>query len=394
MADQFLAPSCNLTLKELVRHYHSIRPKIKYKEILSIIATLHGRRVTMDMLKKICKQEQLNRQKNVSDNELREVVALELETSLSNVGYRQMTESITTKYRINVSKENVRRALKSVDPQGVQARKRNCIKRRIYWSNGPGEIYHIDGNDKLKRWGFCIHGCIDGFSRKILWLYVASSNSDPLIIGNFYLKCLETFHMAPTTLRMDKGRENIYCEDIQVFLTGNNASYIYAASTRNQRIEALWSRLKKFRTTWWIGFFSDLVRSGLYRPHLYTHRECLLYCFLPIIQAELNDFMHTWNLRHVRQSSHAPGGKPNLLFHVPEIVGYKQKGIPVSDIDLNIAKNVLGITSHPTYLDNDLHELLECYVHINNIKVAQSAEGGLNIYTSLLHCLSNDHFIV
>ena len=29
---------------------------------------------------------------------------------------------------------------------------------------------HIDGNHKLIRWGFVIHGGIDGFSRKIMYL--------------------------------------------------------------------------------------------------------------------------------------------------------------------------------------------------------------------------------
>ena len=27
---------------------------------------------------------------------------------------------------------------------------------------GPNYIWHCDGNDKLKKYGFCIHGCIDG----------------------------------------------------------------------------------------------------------------------------------------------------------------------------------------------------------------------------------------
>ena len=30
----------------------------------------------------------------------------------------------------------------------------------------------MDGNDKLKPYGISIHGCIDGYSRKVLWLQV------------------------------------------------------------------------------------------------------------------------------------------------------------------------------------------------------------------------------
>ena len=36
---------------------------------------------------------------------------------------------------------------------------------------------------------------------------------------------------APETLRMDLGTENIYCEDLQVFFTKSDDSFLYAAST-------------------------------------------------------------------------------------------------------------------------------------------------------------------
>ena len=156
-----------------------------------------------------------------------------------------MTEYISIKYEVNASKEDVRKVLKEVDPLGVDRRKYNTIKRIIYFSEGPGDIYHLDGNDKLKRWGFCIHGCVDGFSRKILWLNVSSSNNDPLIIANFFLQCVNKYRFVPCLLRMEKGLENIYVEDLQVFFIRRNDSYLYGASTRNQRIEAFWSRLKK-----------------------------------------------------------------------------------------------------------------------------------------------------
>ena len=128
-----------------------------------------------------------------------------------------MTETISVKYNVNVSKNDVRKVLKELNPSDVQDRWRNLIARRIYDTNGPAEVYHIDGNDKRKRWGFAIHGCIDGFSRKILWLYVSTSNNDPLIIANFYLSCISKYKMCSRTQMMDHGNENIYCEDLQGF---------------------------------------------------------------------------------------------------------------------------------------------------------------------------------
>ena len=97
------------------------------------------------------------------------------------------------------------------------------------------------------------------------------------------------------------------------------------------------------------------------------------------------------NLRHVRQSAAAPGGKPDVLFHDLETAGFETKGISVSDSDLNIANHVLGIKHHPNI---DLNNLLNCYAHLNKITIPWSAKGALDMYVSLLRCLSNDSFEV
>ena len=101
-----------------------------------------------------------------------------------------MTEIISLKYRVNISKEHVRKALVDIDPEGVSMRKKKTIKRREYETNGPFNVFHIDGNNKLKRFGFALHGYIDGFSRKLILLFVSTTNSDPLVVANLYLKAI------------------------------------------------------------------------------------------------------------------------------------------------------------------------------------------------------------
>ena len=101
-----------------------------------------------------------------------------------------MTEIISLKYRVNISKEHVRKALVDIDPEGVSMRKKKTIKRREYETNGPFNVFHIDGNNKLKRFGFAFHGYIDGFSRKLILLFVSTTNSDPLVVANLYLKAI------------------------------------------------------------------------------------------------------------------------------------------------------------------------------------------------------------
>ena len=83
-----------------------------------------------------------------------------------------------------VSKEDVRNAIKKINLEGADRQRRKVINRRVKNPLVQGKIYQLDGNDKLKRWGMCIHGCVNGFSRKILWLVASNTNNDPLVIRN------------------------------------------------------------------------------------------------------------------------------------------------------------------------------------------------------------------
>ena len=135
-----------------------------------------------------------------------------------------MTEIISLKYRVNISKEHVRKALVNIDPEGVSMRKKKTIKRREYKTNGPFDVFHIDENGKLKSFGFAINGCIDGYNRKLIYLFVSTTNNDLLVVANFYLKAITNLDRTPNTLRMDLGTENVYCEELLVFFNKNSDS--------------------------------------------------------------------------------------------------------------------------------------------------------------------------
>ena len=60
-----------------------------------------------------------------------------------------------------------------------------CVKRKQkeeHETNGPFDVFHIDGNVKLKRFDFAIHRYIGGFSRKLIWLFVSTTNNNDNIL--------------------------------------------------------------------------------------------------------------------------------------------------------------------------------------------------------------------
>ena len=132
-------------------------------------------------------------------------------------------------------------------------------------------MWLIDGYDKLKQYGFCVSGAIDGYSRRILWLEVAISNNNPGIIANYFLNCVKEVGGTARIVRADNGTENTYVAGLQRFFRHNSTdsfagdkSFMYGRSVSNQRIEAWRSQLRRGCTNWWMGHFKELRENGLY----------------------------------------------------------------------------------------------------------------------------------
>ena len=75
-----------------------------------------------------------------------------------------------------VPRNVVEQIVRELDPEGCAERKAKHLKRRRFVSPGPNYSWHVDGYGKLKPYYFPIHGAIDGWSRKIMWLKVCRSN--------------------------------------------------------------------------------------------------------------------------------------------------------------------------------------------------------------------------
>ena len=95
---------------------------------------------------------------------------------------------------IRIPRKLVQMFLKEIDPAGCERRRQHSIRRRQYVHPGP------DCYDKLKPWGFPIHGAIDGYSRKILWLKVARTSNSPDMIGSFYSQTVGRLGGCPVKL--------------------------------------------------------------------------------------------------------------------------------------------------------------------------------------------------
>ena len=83
-----------------------------------------------------------------------------------NLGFRYVCGYLRS-VGIRVQKRRVLGSLKRVDRIGRFIRRHTIIRRRKYFSSRPNALWHCDGHHKLIKYGFVIHGFIDGNCRTV-----------------------------------------------------------------------------------------------------------------------------------------------------------------------------------------------------------------------------------
>ncbi len=248
-----------------------------------------------------------------------------------NVGYRSMRHIILRKYKFQCTHNIVRLAMRRLNPVAVENRRRQRLKRRTYHCDGPNDVWHIDGYDKLKSYGFPISGCIDGFSRRLIWLRCSHTNNDPKVIASYFLTSVSQSGICPRKSRTDAGTENVVIATLHSVLTNNEKAHVYGTSPSNQRIESFWNCFRRLRVQSWISFFENLESNGDFNCSNIQQIECLRYCFMEVLQNDLNEFVQFWNTHRIRRSKGAvcPPGIPDSLYHNPP-PGFVECGLTIS----------------------------------------------------------------
>lgn len=207
----------------------------------------------------------------------------------------RMVMGLMNSMGISVTRDRIRDSINRVDPDGRQQRKKIKIPRRDYNVRGPNHLWHIDGNHKLKPSGLIIHGGIDGFSRKIVFLRCVDNNRAATMLDAFMAGVREEGGV-PSRVRGDRGGENV---DVARFMTTTRglgrSSFIVGPSTRNQRIERLWRDVTERVTSTYKSFFVSLEKDDGLNMADNNILFLLHYLFLPRINADLDQFREAWN---------------------------------------------------------------------------------------------------
>ena len=366
-------------------------------EIVGFLLLQHGIICSVRTVKRILRRLRLKRAGRNNESPIEHIVFAiveELENSCGSfMGYRQLTRRLRLKYNLQVRRDTVMKSLRIIDPEGVECRKRRRLKRRRYGTPGPNFLWHVDGWDKLAPFGIFIHGAVDGFSRRILWLEVNSTNKKPSIIASHYLNAVLQLEGVPRRLRSDRGTENTIMGNLQRFFRwhdpddfAGSASFLEGKSCGNQRIEAWWSKFREGGGGWWMNLFKDLRDTGFYRDDCLI-KECLKFCFLPVIRRELRLVVELWNTHNIQRQtrSEVEGGKPDVMFFTPEIHGKENYLVNVDIQDVEACQEM--------YAENcvDYNENFEELVRLikPDYEPPSSEQEALKLYIEITDCLKN-----
>lgn len=200
---------------------------------------------------------------------------------------------------IRVQRYRIRSALHRIDPLGALLRRHQPISRRSYTVPGPNSLWHVDGHHSLIRWGFVVHGGIDGYSRLIVYLYCSNNNRSDTVLELF--RSATTTFGVPSRVRSDHGGENVGICEFMVTVRGvGRASHIAGSSVHNQRIERLWRDVFRCVCSTFHSLFYHLEGTGHLNPDDSVDKYVLQYIFTPRINVCLTEFACAWNHHPIR----------------------------------------------------------------------------------------------
>lgn len=154
------------------------------------------------------------------------------------------------------------------------------------------------------RWKIVVHGCIDGYSRRIIYLKAANNNCSDTVL-HLFVDGVNRLGL-PSRVRAERGGENVGVAQYMLEhpLRGpGRGSFISGTSVHNQRIERLWRDLFQSCLVIFYRLFYGMEDNGFLDIENPIHIFCLQYVFIPRINTALYQFLESWN-NHPISSMH------------------------------------------------------------------------------------------
>jgi hypothetical protein len=129
--------------------------------------------------------------------------------------------------------------------------------------------------------------------------------------------------VIPKAIRSDHGTEHVeihavHCTYHDYSRDGlpHDKAYHFGKSTRNQKIEAFWSQLRRQWSGRWREIFISIEADGFWEKGDPIDYNALIYIYMPLIRSELATYRRIHNTFPIRRNnlSRLPYGPPEDIF--------------------------------------------------------------------------------
>ena len=120
-------------------------------------------------------------------------------------------------------------------------------------------------------------------------------------------------------------------------------------------------------------------------PSVPHRTECLRFCFLGILQSELDQTVALWNNHRIRKvrNSECPHGRPNVLYFTPDIRNGDDCKFSLNPEDISEAKEF--VEELPLMgCSKTMVDLLSIIMTEKNLKMPQTVDQANELYISLV----------
>ncbi|XP_053402949.1 uncharacterized protein LOC128558122 [Mercenaria mercenaria] len=184
---------------------------------------------------------------------------------------------------------------------------------------------------------------------------------------------------------MDAGTENVVVEDMQKSFRwyhgddmAGERSVIVGSSHTNQRIEC-WCIAA------WKDKFCQMEEQGIFSTADGIHVSCVRFCFMQLIQHELDLIRAEWNTHYIRRQTRegTPCGKPDILYLYPELYGTYDYKFPVEEADCECLGDNCDVPSS-TGIDEELEGRFLQMMELDGMRMPDTLAEAIDLLTWLI----------
>ena len=196
----------------------------------------------------------------------------------------------------NMPRKRLGASVARVDLANVQLRWGAAVYRRRYQVPWANSLCYLDGHHSLITWSLVLHGCVNGFSRRRIFLHCNANNLASSVL-HFFLSAIEKDGgIWPSHIRVDHGVENVrFCEAMGENRGAGQGSFIAGPSTHIHRIERLWRDVFPCICHFYYYIFSGMEDSGIVGTTSPLHMFALHLVFLPRINVALQEYLEAFH---------------------------------------------------------------------------------------------------